>query len=173
MSRAKFAFAAHPDAIADLRQLPEPIRDQALLHLQDLVHGERVASRLGDRLEGCHKIVLGAGGDWASHRLVVQFRDAPPTSKHAREVYLVAAGARHEYAVYNAAQKRLGRTGLNTPAPDADPELAARVREAQEARVQAARARSPRAAHAPRQGGIAYTSASPGFAAAPAPRKAR
>lgn len=46
MSRAKFGFSAHPDAIADLRQLPDAIRDQALLHLQDLVHGERVATRL-------------------------------------------------------------------------------------------------------------------------------
>ena len=71
MTRARFAFAAHPDAIADLRQLPDIIRDQALLHLQDLVHGERVATRLDGRLEGCHKIVLGAGGEWASHRLVV------------------------------------------------------------------------------------------------------
>ncbi|MFC8718056.1 hypothetical protein [Kitasatospora sp. NPDC057198] len=173
MRRAKFAFAAHPDAVADLRQLPQPVRDQALLHLQDLVHGERVATKLHERLEGCHKVVLGVGSDRASHRLVVQFRDAPPGSRHSREVYLVAAGARHEYAVYNAAQKRLGRTGLNTPAPDADPELTARVREAQEARVRAAQARSPRTAHARRQGAVAYTSASPGFAAADTPRKAR
>ncbi|MFJ8442843.1 hypothetical protein [Kitasatospora griseola] len=173
MSRAQFAFAAHPDAIADLRQLPEPVRDQALLNLHQLVHGERVASRLSERLEGCHKIVLGAGDERATHRLVVQFRDAPPDSKHSREVYLVAAGTRHEYAVYRFAQNRLGRTGLNTPPPGADPALEARVREAQEARVRAATARSARPVRARGQGGLAYTSASPGFAPTAAPRKAR
>lgn len=36
MSRARFAFAAHPDAIADLRELPAGIRDLALLELQNL-----------------------------------------------------------------------------------------------------------------------------------------
>ncbi|MEC3996120.1 hypothetical protein VSR01_22415 [Actinacidiphila sp. DG2A-62] len=92
MSLPRRAFAAHPDALADLRNLPEPIRDQALLHLQDLVNGERVAKRLQGRLEGFHKVILGVGTDWASHRLVVQFRPAPATSKHEREVYLVAAG---------------------------------------------------------------------------------
>lgn len=34
MSRARFAFAAHPDAIADLRELAPEIRDLALLELQ-------------------------------------------------------------------------------------------------------------------------------------------
>ncbi len=171
MSRAKFAFAAHPDAIADLRQLPEPIRDQALLHMQDLVHGERVASRLDGRLEGCHKIVLGSGGEWASHRLVVQFRDAPPDSQHSREVYLVSAGPRLDYAVYRSAQNRLGRTGLNTP-DGLDPAQEARVRAAQQARVQAARARSVRPAQNQGSAPAAYTTASPGFAPT-APRKAR
>ncbi|GAA1073021.1 hypothetical protein GCM10009665_79250 [Kitasatospora nipponensis] len=106
MTSAKFAFAAHPDAIADLRALPDGIRDQALLHLQDLVHGERVATRLDGRLEGFHKVILGVGGTWASHRLVVQFRDAPTNSKHKREVFLVAAGPRADYAVYRTAQQR-------------------------------------------------------------------
>jgi hypothetical protein len=130
---ARLAFAAHPDAITDLRNLPEPIRDQALLHLQDLVHGERVATRLDGRLEGFHKVVLGVGPDWASHRLVVQFRPAPATSQHDREVYLVAAGPRADYEVYRTAQQRTGRA--QTPPPD--PATAARVR--------AARARSPHA----------------------------
>ena len=165
MTRARFAFAAHPDAIADLRQLPDIIRDQALLHLQDLVHGERVATRLDGRLEGCHKIVLGAGGEWASHRLVVQFRAAPPASKHSREVYLVAAGPRLDYAVYRSAQNRLGRTGLNRPA-GVDP--------AQEARVQAARSRSVRVTPSGGPAPAAHTTISPGFApATSAPRKAR
>ncbi|WP_328912468.1 MULTISPECIES: hypothetical protein [unclassified Streptomyces] len=133
MTFARRAFAAHPDAITDLRNLPEPIRDQALLHLQDLVHGEPVAKRLTGRLEGFHKVILGVGSDWASHRLVVQFRPAPATSKHEREVYLVAAGPRADYEVYRTAQQRTGRTQT----PPLDP--------ATEARVRAARARSPHA----------------------------
>ncbi|MCX4751247.1 hypothetical protein OG455_38080 [Kitasatospora sp. NBC_01287] len=165
MTRARFAFAAHPDAIADLRQLPDGIRDQALLHLQDLVHGERVATRLEGRLEGYHKVYLGVGDQFASHRLVVQFRDAPPTSQHSREVYLVAAGSRLDYAVYRSAQNRLGRTGTSLPA-DSDP--------AQEARVLAARARSVRPAQNRGASTSAYTTASPGFApTATATRKAR
>ncbi|MFJ9841706.1 hypothetical protein ACIRYZ_14785 [Kitasatospora sp. NPDC101155] len=163
MSRAKYGFAAHPDAIADLRQLPEAIRDQALLHLQDLVHGERVAKRLEGRLEGCHKIYLGVGDQWASHRLVVQFRDAPTDSQHSREVYLVAAGPRLDYQVYRSAQNRLGRTGLNLPSG---------LGPAEEARVRAARARS--ITPAPNPGtGAAYTTASPGYATTATTRKAR
>lgn len=134
MSFARRAFAAHPDALDDLRNLPGPIRDQALLHLQDLVNGERVATRLEGRLEGFHKVMLGVGTDWASHRLVVQFRPAPATSQHEREVYLVAAGPRKDYEVYRTAQQRTGRT--QTPPPD--PATAARIR--------AAQARSPHAA---------------------------
>lgn len=127
------AFAAHPDAIADLRDLPGPIRDQALLHLQDLVNGEPVAKRLEGRLEGFHKVILGIGSAWATHRLVVQFRPAPETSKHNREVYLVAAGPRADYEVYRTAQQRLGR--VQAPPPDS----------ATAVRIRAARARSPHA----------------------------
>ncbi|MGF1425484.1 hypothetical protein [Kitasatospora sp. LaBMicrA B282] len=163
MSRAKFGFASHPDAIADLRQLPDAIRDQALLHLQDLVHGERVATRLEGRLEGCHKIYLGVGDQWASHRLVVQIRDAPPASEHSREVYLVAAGPRVDYQVYRAAQNRLGRTGLNLPAS---------LGPGEEARVRAARARSGPSA-TDRSAGPAYTTTSPGYSPNPVARKAR
>jgi hypothetical protein len=129
---ARRAFAAHPDALNDLRNLPESIRDQALLHLQDLVNGERVAKRLEGRLEGFHKVVLGVGSDWASHRLVVQFRPAPATSAHEREVYLIAAGPRANYQVYNTAQHRVGRAQSQQP------------NAAAEARVRVARARSPR-----------------------------
>ncbi|MER7750896.1 hypothetical protein [Kitasatospora sp. NPDC097643] len=171
MSRAKFAFSAHPDALADLRQLPEPIRDQALLHLQDLVRGERVATRLEGRLKGCHKIYLGVGDQWASHRLIVQFRDAAPESQHRREVHLVAAGPRLDYAVYRSAQNRLGRTGLNLP-PGLDPAREAQIRQQQEARVRAARARSVRPVPGT-AGAPTYTTASPGFAPGAAPRKAR
>ncbi|MFF2954081.1 hypothetical protein ACFVVU_22405 [Kitasatospora sp. NPDC057965] len=101
----------------------------------------------------------------------MQFRDAPPTSKHAREVYLVAAGARLDYAVYRSAQNRLGRTGLSI-APGMDPAQEARVRAAQEARVQAARARSTRAPQNRGTAATAYTTSSPGFAPA-ASRRAR
>ncbi|MFJ6382702.1 hypothetical protein ACIQI7_22215 [Kitasatospora sp. NPDC092039] len=163
MSRAKFAFSAHPDAIADLRQLPDAVRDQALLSLQDLVRGERVATRLEGRLEGYHKVYLGVGNQWASHRLVVQFRDAPAESQHRREVHLVAAGPRLDYQVYRSAQNRLGRTGLNLPSGTSP---------AEEARVRAARARSVRPAPVA-AAGPAYTTASPGFATGVAARKAR
>lgn len=152
MTFARRAFAAHPDAITDLRNLPDAIRDQALLHLQDLVHGERVATRLEGRLEGFHKVLLGVGSDWASHRLVVQFRPAPATSKHDREVYLVAAGPRADYEVYRTAQHRTGRT--QTPQPE--PATAARVR--------AARARSPHAdalAPSAQATPIAYSTSTP------------
>jgi hypothetical protein len=157
---ARRAFAAHPDAIADLRALPQPIRDQALLHLQDLVHGERVATRLTGRLEGFHKVLLGVGGEFASHRLVVQFRAAPPTSRHEREVYLIAAGPRADYAVYRTAQQRTGRT--HTPPPD--PTTAARIR--------AANSRSPRTAGSTFSGdeaSVAYRTRTP----VPAPAGSR
>ncbi|MEU4931010.1 hypothetical protein AB0G54_31675 [Streptomyces yokosukanensis] len=130
MSRARFAFAAHPDAIADLRQLPDEIRDLALLELQNLVHGSDDCLPLTGRLAGFHKVYVDPA---VSYRMVIQFRPAPPTSTHKREIYLVAAGAREDYAVYRTAQLRTNRTGLNRPA---DTDAAA------EARVQAARSRS-------------------------------
>ncbi|MFD3836743.1 hypothetical protein ACFWWC_10850 [Streptomyces sp. NPDC058642] len=133
MSRARFAFAAHPDAIADLRELPDDIRDLALLELQNLVHGSDDCLPLTGRLAGFHKVYVDPA---VSYRMVIQFRPAPPTSTHKREIYLVAAGAREDYAVYRTAQLRTNRTDLNRPA-DIDP--------AAEARVQAARSRSPHA----------------------------
>ncbi|MFF7145744.1 hypothetical protein ACFZB5_31815 [Streptomyces nodosus] len=131
MSCARFAFAAHPDAIADLRELRDKIGDLALLELQNLVHGSDDCLPLIGRLAGFHKVYVDPA---VSYRMVIQFRPAPPTSTHKREIYLVAAGAREDYAVYRTAQLRTNRTGLNRPA-DTDP--------AAEARVQAARSRSP------------------------------
>jgi hypothetical protein len=131
VSRARFAFAAHPDAIADLRELPAPIRDLALLELQNLVHGSDDCLPLHGRLAGFHKVYIDPA---VSYRMVIQFRPAPPTSTHKREIYLVAAGARADYAVYQTAQLRTNRTGLHPltgPLP------------ADEARVHAARSRSP------------------------------
>lgn len=58
MSRARFAFAAHPDAIADLRELPDDIRDLALLELQNLVHGSDDCLPLTGRLAGFHKVYV-------------------------------------------------------------------------------------------------------------------
>ncbi|MDJ0465741.1 hypothetical protein [Streptomyces sp. H27-C3] len=129
MSRARFAFAAHPDAIADLRELPDTIRDLALLELQNLVHGSDDCLPLKGRLAGFHKVYVDPS---VSYRMVIQFRAAPPTSDHQREVYLVAAGSRKDYAVYRSAHLRTG--------PHQDTETAS----ASEARVQAARSRSPR-----------------------------
>ncbi|MGW9433378.1 hypothetical protein ACWHA1_36360 [Streptomyces decoyicus] len=105
MSRARFAFAAHPDAIADLRELPDNIRDLALLELQNLVHGSDDCLPLNGRLAGFHKVYVDPS---VSYRMIIQFRAAPPTSAHLREIYLVAAGSRQDYAVYHSAHLRTG-----------------------------------------------------------------
>ncbi|MEU9484533.1 hypothetical protein AB0D83_12865 [Streptomyces decoyicus] len=155
MSRARFAFAAHPDAIADLRDLPHDIRDLALLELQNLVHGSDDCLPLKGRLAGFHKVYV---DPTVSYRMVIQFRAAPPTSDHKREIYLVAAGSRQDYAVYRSAHLR---TGLQQ-----DTETIS----ATEARVQAARSRSSLAADR-----STNTPATPQEAARPtaaAPRKA-
>ncbi|MER8036099.1 hypothetical protein [Streptomyces hydrogenans] len=127
MSRARFAFAAHPDAIADLRELPDNIRDLALLELQNLVHGSDDCLPLKGRLAGYHKVYVDPS---VSYRLIIQFRPAPPTSNHKREIYLVTAGSRKDYVVYRTAHLRT--------APPQDTAAAS----AAEARVQAARSRS-------------------------------
>ncbi|ALO12620.1 hypothetical protein AQF52_7034 [Streptomyces venezuelae] len=127
MSRARFAFAAHPDAIADLRELPDDIRDLALLELQNLVHGSDDCLPLKGRLAGFQKVYVDPS---VSYRLGIQFRPAPPTSTHEREIYLVAAGSRKDYAVYRSAHLRTG------------PPQNTETTSAAEARVQAARSRS-------------------------------
>ncbi|MCV2458242.1 hypothetical protein OEB94_02945 [Streptomyces sp. ICN988] len=139
MSRARFAFAAHPDAIADLRHLPDRVRDLALLELQNLVHGSDDCLPLKGRLAGFHKVYVDPS---VAYRMVIQFRPAPPASAHKREIYLVAAGSRKDYAVYRAAHLRTG--------PRQDVEIDSTT----EARVQAAWSRSspavgrPTASHA-------------------------
>lgn len=115
MSRARFAFAAHPDAIADLRELPSEMRDLALLELQNLVHGSDDCLPLKGRLAGFHKVYVDPE---VSYRLVIQFRQAPPTSTHKREIYLVAAGSRKDYAVYRAAQRHPRRNRHRRLRPD-------------------------------------------------------
>nr|WP_202447343.1 hypothetical protein [Streptomyces sp. SID5468] len=117
-----------------MRELPDEIRDLALLELQNLVHGSDDCLPLKGRLAGFHKVYVDPS---VSYRMVIQFRPAPPTSHHKREIYLVAAGSRKDYAVYRAAHLRTGpRQDTETPS-------------ATEARVQAARSRSPRAADQP------------------------
>ncbi|MFJ5875319.1 hypothetical protein ACIQD1_11430 [Streptomyces sp. NPDC093088] len=149
MSRARFAFAAHPDAIADLRELPNEIRDLALLELQNLVHGSNDCLPLKGRLAGYHKVYVDPA---VAYRMVIQFRPAPPTSTHKREIYLVAAGSRHDYTVYRAAHQRTG------------PQQGFEADSAAEARVRAARSRS---ALAPDR--TAAGPAAPPSAAAPSP----
>ncbi|MFI5662279.1 hypothetical protein [Streptomyces sp. NPDC051684] len=153
MSRARFAFAAHPDAIADLRELPDEIRDLALLELQNLVHGSDDCLPLKGRLTGFHKVYVDPS---VAYRMVIQFRPAPPTSTHKREIYLVAAGSRKDYAVYRTAHLRTG------PRQNVGPDSAT------EARVQAARSRSSLTADRPMAGHTApRPTAAPPPAAAP------
>ncbi|MBD2834410.1 hypothetical protein AB0932_34190 [Streptomyces sp. NPDC006682] len=151
MSRARFAFAAHPDAIADLRELPAEMRDLALLELQNLVHGSDDCLPLKDRLLGFHKVYVDPE---VSYRLVIQFRQAPPTSTHQREIYLVAAGSRKDYAVYRTAHLR------TSPQQEVGPDSAT------EARVQAARSRSTLAPERPTAAGATAPSTAPPLAAA-------
>lgn len=155
MSSARFAFAAHPDAIADLRKLPDEIRDLALLELQNLVHGSDDCLPLKGRLAGFHKVYVDPS---VAYRMVIQFRQAPPSSTHKREIYLVAAGSRKDYAVYRSAHLRTG------PQQDVETDSATR------ARVQAARSRSTLSFDRPTAGpATAPTAALPSAAA---PRKA-
>ncbi|MFC8640667.1 hypothetical protein ACFUC2_07910 [[Kitasatospora] papulosa] len=151
MSRARFAFAAHPDAIADLRELPSEMRDLALLELQNLVHGSDDCLPLKGRLAGFHKVYVDPK---VSYRLVIQFRQAPPTSTHKREIYLVAAGSRKDYAVYRAAHLRT------------EPQQGVGPDSATEARVQAARSRSTLTAERPTAGRAAAPSPAPPSATA-------
>lgn len=127
-SRARFGFAAHPDALADLRSLPTRMRDLALVELQALVHGSDDFLPLDGPLRGFHKVYIDPA---ATYRMVIQFRDAPAGAAHSREVFLVAAGPRIGYTVYRDAQLRLGRDNPNDqPTP---------------AQIAVARARSPHA----------------------------
>lgn len=152
MSRARFAFAAHPDAIADLRELPDGIRDLALLELQNLVHGSDDFLPLKGGLAGFHKVYVDPE---VAYRLVIQVRQAPPTSTHKREIYLVAAGSRKDYAVYRAAHLRTG------PQQEVGPDSAT------EARVQAARSRSTLTAERPTADRATAPSTAPPSATAP------
>ncbi|WP_449485247.1 type II toxin-antitoxin system RelE family toxin [Streptomyces avidinii] len=114
MKTARFGFAAHPDALADLRGVPNRIRDLALLELQHLVHGSERGAAMHRELAGCHKVYVDPETRW---RLVIQFRDAPASSQNQREIYLLAVGERKDNAVYRTAARRLHRAApTGTPA---------------------------------------------------------
>ncbi|MER5494239.1 hypothetical protein [Streptomyces sp. NPDC002490] len=140
MKSARYAFAAHPEALEDLRNVPGNIRDLALLELQHLVHGNERGARMHRELAGCHKVYVDPRTRW---RMVFQFREAPPSSQHRREIFLVAVGERYDNTVYRAAADRLRRDAV-VGAPDQ--------------RAEAARSRSPH---------MRTTSAQPLQAAAP------
>ncbi|SOE15080.1 hypothetical protein SAMN06272775_6011 [Streptomyces sp. 2323.1] len=129
MSRARYAFAAHPEALADLRSAPEGIRDLALLELQHLVHSNERGAALHRELAGCHKVYVDPETRW---RLVIQYRDAPASSQHAREIYLLAVGERQDQSAYRTAEHRLERE-----------RQASAAAQPLGRRAQAARARSP------------------------------
>lgn len=128
----------------------------ALLELQNLVHGSDDCLPLQGRLAGFHKVYVDPS---ISYRMVIQFRPAPPTSNHRREVYLVAAGSRKNYAVYQAAHLR------TSPSRDAETDSIT------EARAQAARSRSPHAVDQATAAGPTYPPAA-SQAAASVPRRA-
>lgn len=121
---AVFGFAADPRALADLRKAPPHIRNLALLHLHDLVHGEQRGAQLGQRagvdLTGYRRLYIDPHATW---RIVYQERPAPPGSHPDREVFLIAVGPREGHEAYNTAARRLGR--LDGPA-SADRTSAAR-----------------------------------------------
>ncbi|WP_098897899.1 hypothetical protein [Streptomyces sp. st77] len=154
MSRARYAFAAHPEALADLRSVPDRIRDLALLELQHLVHGNERGAALTRELAGCHKIYVDPETRW---RMVIQYRDAPASSQHPREIYLLAVGERQDQAAYRTAAHRLDR----------EREASAGTAPLHGRRAQAARSRSPRGSAAPEHAG------SPTPAASTAPPRAR
>ncbi|MGW3493107.1 hypothetical protein [Streptomyces sp. NPDC001020] len=154
MSRARYAFAARPEALADLRSVPENIRDLALLELQHLVHGNERGAALTRELAGCHKIYVDPETRW---RMVVQYRDAPSSSQHRREIYLLAVGERQDQSAYRTAARRLDR----------EREASAKTTPLHGRRAQTARSRSPHGSAAP-----AHTS-SPAPATSTAPPRAR
>ncbi|MFH8515755.1 hypothetical protein ACH4CE_11675 [Streptomyces gelaticus] len=152
MSRARYAFAAHPEALADLRSAPESIRDLALLELQHLVHGNERGAALTRELAGCHKIYVDPETRW---RMVIQYRNAPASSQHRREIYLLAVGERQDQAAYRTAAHRLER----------EREASAGAAPPHDRRAQAARSRSTRgtasSAHAGSPAPAAASSAAP------------
>ncbi|GFE25709.1 hypothetical protein Sliba_61620 [Streptomyces nigrescens] len=100
--------------------------------MQHLVHGNERGAALHRELAGCHKVYVDPETRW---RLVIQYRDAPASSQHRREIYLLAVGERQDQAAYRSAALRLEREERHALA-NASP---------LGRRAQAARARSPHA----------------------------
>ncbi|WP_431949521.1 hypothetical protein [Actinacidiphila sp. bgisy167] len=142
MSRARYAFAAHPAALADLRSVPENIRDLALLELQHLVHGNERGAALTRELAGCHKIYVDPETRW---RMVIQYREATASSQHCREIYLLAVGERQDQAAYRTAARRL----------ELEHEASAATTPLHGRRAQAARSRSQHGSAGPVHAGAA------------------
>ena len=135
----KYAFSADPRALTDLMQAPAEIRDQALMHLQDIVAGQLEGDHLTRELDGYRKVYVDLKKQW---RLVYGKRPAPPQSTHPTEVYLVAVRPRARHNIYDTVAARLG---LN-PGPLS-------------ALTHAARARSPQtAAPTPPPGPVSHPS---------------
>ncbi|MER7050588.1 hypothetical protein ABT391_37850 [Streptomyces jumonjinensis] len=151
MKQARFGFSAHPEALEDLRSVPGNIRDLALLELQHLVHGNERGARMHRELAGCHKVYVDPQTRW---RMVIQFRPAPPSSQHRREIFLVAVGERYDNTVYRTAADRL-RQQTTVGVPDQ--------------RAEAARSRSPHT----RPTGTPPTAPAAAPTAAPAPAAQR
>ncbi|MFF2025059.1 hypothetical protein ACFVW2_25035 [Streptomyces sp. NPDC058171] len=149
MKSARFGFAAHPEALEDLRSVPDRVRDLALLELQHLVHGNERGARMHRELAGCHKVYVDPQTRW---RMVIQFRPAQPSSQHRREIFLVAVGERYDNTVYRTAADRLRREAAGAP----------------DHRAEAARSRSPHMRTADTQSPQA---AAPSAAPAPADRR--
>lgn len=121
MSRPRYGFAAHPDAIDDLAELPNDILDLTVLGLQQLVHGtqrgQRLDDRLGPHLDGARKLYVDPRVAW---RVVYREQPAPPGSAHPTEIFLIAVGPRRDSAVYTTAAARLAE--LELPAPSREPD---------------------------------------------------
>ncbi|MQT05388.1 hypothetical protein [Streptomyces jumonjinensis] len=146
MKQARFGFSAHPEALEDLRSVPGNIRDLALLALQHLVHGNERGARMHRELAGCHKVYVDPQTRW---RMVIQFRPAPPSSQHRREIFLVAVGERYDNTVYRTAADRLRREA-SAGAPDQRAEAArSRSPHMRTASTQPPQAAAPTAAPAP------------------------
>ncbi|MFI9261381.1 hypothetical protein ACIGT4_27285 [Streptomyces sioyaensis] len=80
--------------------------------LQHLVHGNERGAAMQRELAGRHKIYIDPQTRW---RLVIQYRDAPASSQHSREIDLLAVGERQDNAAYRTAAQRLQRNRDASP----------------------------------------------------------
>ncbi|MBF9071806.1 hypothetical protein [Streptacidiphilus fuscans] len=155
----RLAFAAHPDAVEDLYDLPADVLDRAVEILRGLVWGDFAGQALHQHgeldLRGCRKLYLrGGDGGW---RMVYTERPASRQSSYTREVFLLAAGPRLDLEVYRRAAARLDAMKA---APGPTP-----------ARARAARATSPNLPTRHAQPHPAPSTPAPGTRASSAPHR--